>query len=639
MLSLACLSPFVWQKSLWDTIKNRREGVKGATPMRKLTDQPLKMSANKTFQVSRKPQYRREKPRSPLASLNEGKAVRERSLSKHGPVEDCSRKSDGQKALNSTQSRQSLALSDQENIYHVQRSPPIEVLVSAGKPLDCGGISVSPDNLAVKPENKDLTKILNKTLSPIGTPERLKKFMPHVFTDSPLSFAAKPVANADDTDSVLPGAPVLSLKDALAIIDSDLTHISASPHDKSSSCGFSDSLESVGGNHGCGPDGNVLNVLPDSPQGSESSEQRLTFFVSKKSEVVVSEPDKATERVKKTSFTSATVTKSKAPVDATSSSGRKIKKSRRKLLEKTLELSDGNSRCESGEGTPSLPVIDLDTDTNEWQSCRTDRSPCDEKHHAQNLSPLSLAPQLDDLPPTVTFPLTSPSMAPAHFSFSVASPSPVFSAPISSMVTSPPPLGSSFPLHLSLASSPKVYEPSPPVSQPIRIQDDSFPIQMAVKSKKRKSEEFLKSDGKTEDAGKTERVKRSRVVPGKPGTSQSVQERIASERQQRTSGGFMSGCCFTVKLQKQVQISTRHNKQTLYRLRRRALKVSTSSHFHLKRNEYPPPPTRFSALSDNILKDCPICCSYPDEEIKLQTQLQRYKTMHIFFLLGNTLKH
>lgn len=524
--------------------------------MRKLTDQPLKMSANKTFQVSRKPQYRREKPRSPLASINKGIAARERSLSRHGPIEDSSRKSEGQKALNSSQSRQSLALSDQENIYRVQRNPPVEVLVSAGKPLDCGSISVSPDNLAVKPENKDLTKMLNKTLSPIGTPERLKKFMPHVFTDSPLSFAAKPVANADDTDSVLPGTPVLSLKDALAIIDSDLTHISASPHDTSSSCGFSDSLESVGGNHGCGPDGNVLKALPDSPQGSESSEQRLTFFVSKKSEVVVSEPDKAMERLKKTSFTSATVTKSKAPVDATSLSGRKIKKSRRKLLEKTLELSDGSSRCESGPGTPSLPVIDLDTDTNEWQSSRTDGSPCDEKHHAQDISPLSLAPQLDDLPTTITFPLTSPSMAPARFSFSVASPSPVFSAPISLMVTSPPPLGSSFPLHLSLASSPNVNELSPTVSEPMPVQDDLFPIQMVVKSKKRKSEEFLKSDGKIEDAGKTEHVKRSRVVPGKPGPSQSVQKSIASERQQmRTSGGliscmFLSGCCFPVKLRK-----------------------------------------------------------------------------------------
>lgn len=556
MLSLTCLFPFVCQKSLWDTIKNRREGEKGAAPMRKLTDQPLKMSANKTFQVSRKPQYRREKLRSPLASLNEGKAAREMSLSKLGPAEDCSRKSGGQKALNSSQSRHSLALSDQENIYHVQRSPPVEVFVSAGKPLDCGSISVSPDNLAVKPENKDLTKMLNKTLSPIGTPERLKKFMPLVFTDSPLSFAVKPVANADDTDSVLPGTPVLSLKDALAIIDSDLTHISASPHDTSSSCGFSDSLESVGGNHGCRPDGNVVKALPDIPQGSESSEQRLTFFVSKKSEVVVSEPDKATEQVKKTSFTSATVIKSKAPVEATSLSGRKVKKSRRKLLEKTLELSDSSSQCESGLGTPSLPVIDLDTDTKEWQSSRTDRSPCNKKHHAQDLSLLSLAPQLEDLPTTITFPLTSPSMAPARFSLSMTSPSPVFSAPISLMVTSPPPLGSSFPLHLSLASSPNVYELSPTVSEPMPVQDDLFPIQMAMKSKKRKSEDFFKCDGKIEDAGKTEHVKRSRVVPGKPGPSQSVQERIASERQQmRISGGLMprmiiSGCCFTVKLQK-----------------------------------------------------------------------------------------
>lgn len=64
---------------------------------------------------------------------------------------------------------------------------------------------------------------------------------------------------------------------------------------------------------------------------------------------------------------------------------------------------------------------------------------------------------------------------------------------------------------------------------------------MVVKSKKRKSEEFLKSDGKIEEAGKTERVKRSRVVAAKTDSSRSVQERrSASQRQQpRTTGEQM----------------------------------------------------------------------------------------------------
>ena len=100
-LKLKCFS-FVFQKSLWDTIKNKRKGENVAVPRRMKTKQPLKMAANKTFQVSRTPQYKREKPRSPLASLNEGKALRERSLSKLSPIDDYSRKSEEKKALNST---------------------------------------------------------------------------------------------------------------------------------------------------------------------------------------------------------------------------------------------------------------------------------------------------------------------------------------------------------------------------------------------------------------------------------------------------------------------------------------------------------------------------------------------------------
>lgn len=475
------------------------------------------MAANKTFQVSRKPQYKREKPRSPLASLNEGKAVGERSLSKDSPIDDYPQKSEEQKALTSTQSHWPLSLSDQENIYHVQGNSPPDLRVPVGKLLDCGSMSASPDALAGKPENKDLIKMLNKTLSPIGTPERFKKHMPHIYSDSPLSVT--------DGDSVLTGTSVLSLKDALALIDSDLSHINTSPQDTSSSCGFSDSLESKSGSCGCGPGGNVLKAFPDSPQGSESSEQRLTFFVSKNvvSEVVTSETDKARERAKKASFTSATVTKSKAPVEANGSSGRKIKKSRRRLLEKTLELSDGSSQCESGPGTPSPPVID--TGTKGWQNSEATSSLCDD----------SLAPRLRHSPTTIT---SSPSMASARFTFSVAPPPPAVDALISFTITSPSPLGSPSPLHPKL--NPHVYELCPAVSAPSSAEEDLFPIQMVAKSKKRKSEEFLKSHVKIEDAGKTERVKRSRVVAGKTEPSGSAQERrIASQR--RTTGEQM--CC------------------------------------------------------------------------------------------------
>ncbi|KAM7387713.1 hypothetical protein PAMP_023934 [Pampus punctatissimus] len=478
------------KKSLWDTIKNKRDGEKVATPRRKKIEPGLKMAANKTFQVSRKPMYKRDKPRSPLASLNEDRAVGRRSLSKHSPIDACPLKPEEQKALNS-----SLTLSDQENI-----------LVPTSKVTHLDLMSARPDALAGKPENKDLAKMLNRTLSPIGTPERFKKLMPHIQSvESPVPATVK-----SDADSLLHRAPILSLKDALALIDSDLSHISTSPRDINSSCDFSDSLESKSVSPGCEADINVLRTLPDSPEVSGSNEPRLTFFVSKKV-VVVSESDEATERVKKTCFTSATVTKSKAPVEENSLSGRKIKKSRRRLLERTLDVSDGSSRCGSGPAA-ILPVIDLDTRTNR----------CDDRGRVQEFISSSPTPRVNGSPTPVSSPS---SVAPSGFSFSVTPP-PAVLAPIAFTVTYPSPL--------SPSSNCNVHTSSPSVQE-------SFPIHIAVKSKKRKSEEYLKSD-KVEDGGKTEHVKRTRVVAVKSEQTRSVQERRrTSQRQQpRAAGGQTS---------------------------------------------------------------------------------------------------
>lgn len=485
------------------------------------TGQPLKMAANKTFQVSRKPQYKREKPRSPLASLNEGKAVRERSVSKLSPADEYFRKSEEMKALNSTQRQRSLALSAQENVYRLQRNSPLVLLVPGGKPMDSGHMSASPD--ANQPDSKELPKMLNRTLSPVGTPDVFKQLMPRIQSDGPLS-----ANNVADADGALTGPPVPSLKDALALIDSDLSHINASPRDTSSSCSISDSLESKSGNHGRGADGNVLEALPDSPQGSESSELRLTFFVRKK--VVGSDNDDAMAMVRRASFTSATVIKSRAPVEANCSSGRKIKKSRRRLLEKTLELSDG---CESGPVTPSLPVIDPGTETEGGQSVHIDN-----RHQVQEAASSSLTLRPVCSPTPVTFPVTSPpSTAPARFSFPATSTPPAASASVTFAVTPlPSPLGSSSPLHSSFTQ-----HASRTLSVPLFVQEDSFPIHVAAKSKKRKSEEYFKRDVKTEDAGKAERVKRSRSVAGKTEPPRPTQERrSASQRlQPRTAGEQM----------------------------------------------------------------------------------------------------
>lgn len=466
----------VSQKSLWDAIKHKNNKV--AAPRRKVTDQPLKMASNKVFQVSRKPQYKREKARSPLASLNAGKPETGRPFIKLIPQM-------------SPQQMASL-----ENIYNVQRRSSLDPL----------GVPLCPDGMVNKPENKDLIQILNKTLSPIGTPERLKKLMPHIYHESPLSVALKPAASPEDDRS---GAPVLSVKDALALIDSDLSHVNSSPRDTSSSCGFYDSLGSSG-SHGCQAD--HLEALPDSPHQPDACEQRLTFFVTKP---VVSEAA-GPNPSKKAPFTSVTVTKVKAPAEAHSLSGRKIRKSKRRLLEKTLELSDGSS--ESGPGTPSLPVIGVDTGT---KLCEDAPQP--------GVSPSTLGQQLQGLPSTMSSPLSLP---PDHISFSLASP-----LPIDTSIPSSSPLSASSPLHSKMCLKSNTNKPSPAATTPPPVQEDLFPIHMALKSKKRKSEEFLKSDVKIEDVGKPAAVKRTRVVARRSEACRSVQERrMTSQRQQRTAG-------------------------------------------------------------------------------------------------------
>ncbi|AWP10566.1 putative abnormal spindle-like microcephaly-associated protein [Scophthalmus maximus] len=516
------------KKSLWDTIKNKREGGKAAAPRSKKTGPPLKMAANKTFQVSREPQYKRDKPRSPLTSLNEGRAVRERSLAKRSP--DGSRKSEELKTSNPKLRQQFLASSDQENVGPAQRSSPVVLLVPAAKLM---AVSASPDALGSKPENKDLLKILNRTLSPIGTPERFRKLVPVIHLESPLSVTAEAAADADDANSDLTRTPVLSLKDALALIDSDLSNINASPRDSSSA--FSDSLESKSGSRGGGPEGIVLGALPYSPELPESNEPRLTFFVSSKAVAAAAE-DVATETVKRASFTSATVVKSRAPAEEHGSSGRKMKKSRRRLLEKTLELSDSSSQCDSGTSSPKLPVIDPDTVTNGRQNADVTGLLCDATRQVLEFTSSSPTP--------VTFPITSPpSMAPTRFSFSVTSPPPAATASISFTATSPAAPASPPPLRRDLS----LHEPCPTDSAPPSAPEDSFPIHVAAAaSKKRKSEEYLRSDAKA--AAKSDRVKRTKVAATKTESLRSVRERSASQRQQqRTAGSVRSTAASSLK--------------------------------------------------------------------------------------------
>ena len=483
-----CVCVCVLQKSLWDAIKSKTGSTKATAPRRKVTDQPLKMASNKAFQVSRKPQYKRATPRSPLASLIKDQAETERSFSKH--------------SLQTSPQQMVLNSESQEDIYRVHRQS------SHDPKLDGNGVSK-------KHENKDLIKILNKTLSPVGTPERLKKFMPHIYHESPLSAAVKPAASLHDSTGGLTGTPVLSVKQALVLIDSDLSHVNSSPQDSSQSDSFSDSLESKSGSRGCKADDRLLNALPDSPDQPDACEQRLTFFVTKKiaSEVAGSEV------IIKAPFTSVTVTKAKAPVEGNSLSRRKIRKSKRRLLEKTLELSDGSS--DTGPGSPSLPVIDVG-----------EAKTSDAAQQPGEPSPSMPGQRLQGLPPAISSPVAAPLSMPAgRIFFSLPSPLPDDTPMPSS------PLITSSPLYPKLCVKSGTNESSPPPAPQTRNQEDLFPVHMALKSKKRKSEEFLKRDRQLEDAAKTETVKRTRVVAFKPEPCASIpQRRSHPRRPQRRTG-------------------------------------------------------------------------------------------------------
>ncbi|XP_035996706.1 abnormal spindle-like microcephaly-associated protein isoform X3 [Fundulus heteroclitus] len=446
------------KKSLWDSIKNK----KGTENSQKSTRAacPRKMAVNKTFQVSRQPQYKREKPRSPLASLNEPEGVRGRPPAKDGP----------QRAA--VPGRRPAVLSDQSNAPPGQKDSPVVLLVPTAKVVHCAGGSASPD--------RELTEAFSRTLSPIGTPDMFQKLMPR------LDSAAESTADG--------GSSLPSLKDALVLIDSELGHLDSSPRNVSSGCEFSDSLESKSGDHGGGA------LEADSLEAPPPPEPRLTFFVCKK----VSEEREVVEKTKVT-FTTATVTKGKASVEVGSPGARRSKKSRRRLLEKTLELSDGGGG-QSDSGTPVLPVIHAETRT----------PPSDAGLRVQEFSSSSPDPRLHASPALKPFPMSPPpDTAPSRVSFSdTSSPLPVTVAP-------PPPASSSSPL--------------PAVSRADSPQEDLFPVQVAANSKKRKSEESSKADLQTGDSGKQQQVKRSRVVVGKTEPPSVRSRRSASQRQRVTT--------------------------------------------------------------------------------------------------------
>ncbi|XP_036443214.1 abnormal spindle-like microcephaly-associated protein [Colossoma macropomum] len=357
------------KKSLWDSIKSKRDistvskGVKEAT-------MPIK-SANKTFHVSRQPQYRRNRGSNPLSPLNQ-----ERS----------SRRSSGSKDRNGLSAcpliPQDLPKSIQANLENLplHKNSPVVLLVPADKILDAS----DKTNSSCLPLPKEV-RVLNKTLSPIRTPETFSNPLTSCF-QSPLPVIGKIVNDGSQE----PRTPTLSVKDALAVIESDLTH-AVSPPNACSSFNFSDSLESEHLNADCEPEA-ATRAVENVPPQVDVAQPRLTFFVKSNkvlndksghdgfmhstavcsSTVIKSynrlddEQDQKGTKSKKILFSSATVTKAKAEATVEHSPGtRKIRTSRRRLLEKTSSLSDpsnAESNTVLSQGVSALPVINCDTD-------------------------------------------------------------------------------------------------------------------------------------------------------------------------------------------------------------------------------------------------------------------------------------
>ncbi|KAL2090377.1 hypothetical protein ACEWY4_015065 [Coilia grayii] len=345
------------KKSLWDSIKNKNTESSVTSRMKKTETGPHK-AVNKTFHVSRQPQYKREKPRSPLSQFNREKP----SLQVSHDEGNASTKAPKKQPL-----KKSLVVSLQDDFENnpQQSISPRVALVSADKLLSVPSTADTPQT----PTGLSERRILNKTLSPIAS-----TFRPHGQAfDSPLPVIKThlagavseqaPVPKSPVPKSPVPKSPVLSLDDALDIISSGLCQ-PVSPPNACSSFDFSDSLESDQG----GPSTALgeCEAGENIPFQLNPADPRLTFFV--KPKTASADPGHAGKVGCEDSIPvrpalcTATVTKSRAPSPpASARHERRVKTSRRKLLDETE--SGGQAECveQPAKSAGGLPVIGADT--------------------------------------------------------------------------------------------------------------------------------------------------------------------------------------------------------------------------------------------------------------------------------------
>nr|XP_023650446.1 abnormal spindle-like microcephaly-associated protein [Paramormyrops kingsleyae] len=368
------------KKSLWDSIKNKKASDLSAPRKGKGADLSLKRAGNKTFHVSRQSQYKKTRVRGPLEPFNQDPVVS--VVSKRVPVLPPSVTVQDDEVLQKSLTPTSLqspcvkyGKMNQENLFPFNRDSPVVLLVPAATLVDVANsgekqLKHVPDS-EEDPVCGDVTQVLNRTHSPVKpTQYVVNKSIPCIeFCPSPASNLNK--QGSDINQAVLPRTPVLSMRDALAVIQSDLTQLE-SPPNACSSFEFSDSLESLKGSseirqfhvnsEAMGPD-----MLNDTSLEFTPAKQRLTFFVKSRpvsgSRRGNEENDSQAPLVSsKVPFTSVTVIKNKGgKMQETCPETQKTGTSRRCLLGKTVELPEGDwvkPNIDERSDICVLPIID-----------------------------------------------------------------------------------------------------------------------------------------------------------------------------------------------------------------------------------------------------------------------------------------
>lgn len=332
---------------------------------------PIK-AANKTFRVSRQPQYKRNRASNPLTPLNQ-----ERTYQR--PVSN--KEKNCQSVYPEIPQALPKAIYDDLESMPSQNKSPVVLLVPAERFVD----AMDKENISSVPlQNIDYkeSRMLNKTLSPIGTPERFSKPLMSRF-QSPLPVICKPIKDGNSETTT----QILSVKDALAVINSDLS-CPVSPPNACSSLNLADSLESDDLSMN-GKFETAINVVGDVSPQIDVAQPRLTFFV-KSNKVLDGEPgpeglmhspaacstlntkfyngvgeDELNQeglKPKKILFNSATVIKSKAGASPEHSPNiHKTRTFRRRLVQKAASPESNTGLL---EGVSVLPVINSDACVN-----------------------------------------------------------------------------------------------------------------------------------------------------------------------------------------------------------------------------------------------------------------------------------